>query len=405
MADDNSDKSFGKRSYPTEPYDGHRNKYENFEMDKIAWAIRKKYSDYLESPDPASIPRVENDYDITEANDPHGPIGQRVRAETAQHYDARIARDVKKGKEIWSEGFTGTCSAARDSAMKAHQEQPFDIRHMYETLKTDFGNKTDKQSGSLVTESITKRKSSQQSITSFNNEWRENKRQLTTNGMNLPERYITNLYLASLGPKYSTLRTVANALPEEKRTLSYLMQLAVDHCEDDDNDEADTNSLALVAQLQQQGYRIEAPFARARTWDDDNHRTKRHQPGTAYRIHTDGIHDDSNTPFSQRPRCTICNHPYHDKATCFKPGGGLSHLSRAERGTWLEARRKARSTGHPPPLPPPPVQQQQQQGAAALASVTNNKNKQLDKIRKLISDAGIQLEGQEDLLSTEWTPE
>ena len=129
MADDNSDKSFGKRSYPTEPYDGHRNKYENFEMDKIAWAIRKKYSDYLESPDPASIPRVENDYDITEANDPYGPIGQRVRAETAQHYDARIARDVKKGKEIWSEGFTGTCSAARDSAMNDESPPRKTFRH------------------------------------------------------------------------------------------------------------------------------------------------------------------------------------------------------------------------------------------------------------------------------------
>ena len=73
----------------------------------------------------------------------------------------------------------------------------------------------------------------------------------------------------SLGPKYAGLRTVVNALDPAKRTLPAIMQMAIDHLDDNDNDEQETGSTALVAQLKREGYKIEAPNARARTWGNE----------------------------------------------------------------------------------------------------------------------------------------
>ena len=388
MDDDHT--KVGKKAFPTEPYDGNRMNYENYDMDKLAWSIRKKHDEYLEAPDPRTIPRVETAYTIDTENDPHGPVGTRVRAENEGAYANRISRDFKTGKSIWSEAFTGTSASARESAMKAHQEQPFDVRHMFKTIKKDFGDKTDKQSGSLVVESISKRKLDGQTINSFNNEWNENKRMLTANGMNLPEPYIINLYLASLGPKYSTLRTVADVLPSEKRTLSHLMQLAVDHREDEDNDEAtaDSHALQAISTLKRQGYHVIGP-----------RNAKRQQTGTAFQSQTEEPNRNYQHQHQSRPRCTVCGQPWHKAATCFKQGGGLSHLTREQRGTWLEANRRAKEQGNPPPGIP-----SDKRSALAAAVVTDHKNKQLDQLRKLISDSGIHIDGQEALLSTEWKP-
>ena len=50
MDDDHT--KVGKKAFPTEPYDGNRMNYENYDMDKLAWSIRKKHDEYLGRPVP-----------------------------------------------------------------------------------------------------------------------------------------------------------------------------------------------------------------------------------------------------------------------------------------------------------------------------------------------------------------
>merc|ERR1712046_247944 len=40
--------------------------------------------------------------------------------------------------------------------------------------------------------------------------------------------------------------------------------------------------------------------------------------------------------------CRVCGNQWHCKAECFRPGGGLAHLSTDERASWLEAQRTQR---------------------------------------------------------------
>merc|ERR1712137_1436283 len=107
----------------------------------------------------------------------------------------------------------------------------------------------------------------------------------------------------SLGRRYNMLETAVQVLPEKDKTLGRIMRMAVDHAAmlKENSGEADNSNVALLSQLHVGQKRTrESAFAAS-----DMH----------------GYHE-----------CTICGDKRHKKETCFKEGGGLSHLSAAQKG-------------------------------------------------------------------------
>lgn len=234
-------------------------------------------------------------------------------------------------QNIWAEAIPGFVDDAHISAMQAHAEKPYDARHMFATVQADCGDKTDKQSGDTCETAMSKQKKKEQTIGSFNTEWKDALRILKANGMELPMPFTINRYLSSLGRSYRTLRTVVRAIPAKDRTLTNIMNMALDHVEEDDDDEAEV-STALIARLLQQGYDI-----------------KKRTHGQAFEANT----NDHKPPRYDGRSCENCGNRYHQKDYCFSTGGGLSHLNKEQRGEWLRSVRQARMDGKPKPTPPP----------------------------------------------------
>jgi hypothetical protein len=347
------------KAWPGTKFCGEPERYAQYATDQEGWAITNDDDEFLESRDPSTIPRVEAPYTVQPGvtNDPHGPPGTNVQMETLGNYNRRIARDAKRSKKLWGEGIRGFGGEALETALTAKK---YDARALFRKIKEVHGDKSAKQVSKMVRTFNARNKLPSEGIESFNNEWLSGLRLMKANNMELPEAYVVNLYMASLGDAYRMLESMVQVLPAKERTLQKVMKLAVDH-RTDERDEADNSGIALAA--------------------EQTKKRKREQALAAIGI----------TP--PRGGCTNCGDPYHTAAECFKAGGGLAHLNKQQRGAWLEQRRRQRDAGkaaryqqqqqycqyqYPPfphmswhaphgapmpPLPPgaPPAQQQQQQ--------------------------------------------
>jgi len=116
------------------------------------------------------------------------------------------------------------------------------------------------------------------------------------------------LFLHSLGDEYKGFFDIATS-GSDKLDLQDLMKRAEDHARGRETDER-RSSMAMAAAEQQ---RQQPP-----------HRNDQHGNGDY-----------------ARP-CRVCGNQWHCKAECFRPGGGLAHLSTDERASWLEAQRTQR---------------------------------------------------------------
>jgi hypothetical protein len=54
---------------------------------------------------------------------------------------------------------------------------------------------------------------------------------------------------------------------------------------------------------------------------------------------------DGRRENDSRPKCTNCSRPWHDKNTCFAPGGGLAHLDSQARHKYIRDKQKERELG------------------------------------------------------------
>lgn len=317
------------KAFPDQQYNGSAEGYDNYDADKLSWAITNNYDEHLESVDPSTIPRVDAAYTVpaNDNDDPHGPPGTNVPRETQAAYDRRIAKDKKDGKTIWAGGLRGMKDDARESFLATEQ---FNARAAFAKVEENHGNQTEKQVSTLVRKFNTTNKKRNQTIENFNDDWRRGLRAMKSNAMELPPKYVVNLYLAALGSPYKTLESMIQVLPSTQRTISKVMQLAKDHIVED-NDEADVN-MAMAAK----------------------HKRKYHESAYAAQ--------------QQKGGCTVCHHPYHTQEECFRQGGGLAHLTREQRQQHLHAKRTKRAASrfyqqnqhpHPPAFPqyPPPSHQ------------------------------------------------
>lgn len=305
--------------------------FDEYDTDRKAWLIDRGYDDHVSKTHPRSIPRVERSYRVDSDNDPNGRRGQYVRSESPRSYERRCTRFEDKDKRIWAKAIRGYTGAARTTAMQAPQYQ---AKPLFDKIQEAHGDKSDKQVTHIVREFVGRTKTSTVKITDFNQTWTEGVRVLKHNGMELPEKFIVNLYLISLGARYRTLEAVVSVLPSERRTLSHVMKLAVDHSASGNGDEAEHGDMALLSEIaERNGFSL----SRKRT------------PDEAFAATGHGH------------RCEICGKPGHTKAECFAHGGGLAHLNYRERQNWLTNKRQRKWQENKP-------QQEQQQKPAPKAT-------------------------------------
>ena len=234
------------RAWPGRIFFGEPEKYPQYATDQEGWAITNDDDEFLESRDPSTIPRVEAPYTVQPGvtDDPHGPPGTNVQMETLGNYNRRIARDAKRSKKLWGEGIRGFGGEALETALTAKK---YDARALFRKIKEVHGDKSAKQVSKMVRTFNARNKLPSEGIESFNNEWLSGLRLMKANNMELPEAYVVNLYMASLGDAYRMLESMVQVLPAKERTLQKVMKLAVDH-RTDERDEADNSGIALAAE-------------------------------------------------------------------------------------------------------------------------------------------------------------
>ena len=287
--------------------------FDEYKADFLAYIITEDLVEHFDEPDPSTIARVDQAYIVPadDQNDPHGPPGTNVPAETEVRYDNRIARDKIKDQKAWANLLPGWKKKAREVALRAPIKQS--ARSAVAIINKECGSKTEQQVTIMVKDFTSKEKLPKQSIKSFNEEWVSGIRIMKRNNMVLPDGYVVSLYLNSLGTRYRTLDTVASVLPAAEKTLAKVMQMAIDHHEEA-TDEADNNKFALAAS---------AANAKKRKYDDRN-----------------------NTAYAATNACTVCHNLYHSAEECFRPGGGLQHFTSQQRHDFISKKREERGQRH-----------------------------------------------------------
>ena len=128
------------RTWPLSKYDYAEATWEEHISDREAFIIDKRYESIYEL-DPGSMPRVTADYTVATDNDPHGPRGTVVKAETQEEYAENVAADKKEMKRCWAKAIPGYKGQIRRVANAAHAEKPFDPRWMFKKVDEEFGTR------------------------------------------------------------------------------------------------------------------------------------------------------------------------------------------------------------------------------------------------------------------------
>lgn len=383
---------------PNKQYPGDPEGFETYETDKDAWLVVNNFADHINSRPPASLPRVLARYTVADNvhDDPHGPAGTVVPTESGAAYARRCVADTAIGTQCWARAITGYSVNARAIALTVTKHN---ARQLFTTIKRDCGDRTSKQSSNLVKTFHAKRKG-QTPIKTFNTDWVDGARTLKANGMELPDTYLVNLYLSSLGDQYATIGTVVHAMPASERTLAKIMKMAEDHTIAD-TDEPDI-SVAMLTQLEEQGFVVTKRQA-----ETSEFVTKRHKSNRGYAQVA-----NSNTPDTHASECELCGMKYHTQSTCFAHGGGLSHLAAHERRAWIHAKRKAKNEGRPMPTTWP-LPQQTNTGRAAAAHTTTQdlterlavRDAQIQKIQSIYMSSPAHIdEFNTGILEASWKP-
>jgi hypothetical protein len=131
------------------------------------------------------------------------------------------------------------------------------------------------------------------------------------------------LYLLSLGPAYGMFRTVAAIGTDEDFNLDRLMAKATDFHSSSNTDEANNDNYAM--------------------WGEEKEKEKGTYIGNK-RKRPDGRRENDSRP-GYPPTRTNCSRSWHDKSTCFAPGGGLAHLDKQARLKYIRERQQERGYG------------------------------------------------------------
>jgi hypothetical protein len=289
------------KAWPHKQYDGNQEGYDEYESDRKAYTIDNKFT-ALGEIDPSTILRIAAAYDDER--------GVRIPAETVAAYDRRSAADKALNKTIWAKIIRGYTGDARKIADAAGEE---DARKVFAAIKHEFGTQSNKQITKLVRTLNKKTKKPEQSILSFNTQWRNSIKKLESNGTKIEDNHMIDLYLISLGKPYKVLESMASVMTKKDRTLSNIMKLAIDH-QDSENESGESDDEGTINNI--------ALSARNRKGKQKHH------------------HALNAEEFNNNVPCEICKHPFHSSKSCFK--GGLRHLDQEERRDYLATKKRKR---------------------------------------------------------------
>ena len=290
-------------------FDGQRTSWRTFKKQRNGFKKLHKifFKGYANIPDPRKRDRVTTAYtvDEDEDNDPTGAEpGDNVRVESPQQ--------KKKKEKQWTEvdelWFHIQYNAIRGKARTIADEMTAESGAELE-LKLDahYDGTSNSHAAYNLVEWVQDKRQPTESVEDFSEKWHDRCKNVEAN---LDWQSIKCLlFLRALGPKYRSFMDIATN-SKEKLDLHDLMKRAADHRRGEhENEEADHINHALNAAEQQ------TDQAKTRVTPSNN---------------------DYLRP------CAICGNRFHCKAECFKPGGGLAHLSADERRGWLDAQRTQR---------------------------------------------------------------
>jgi hypothetical protein len=275
--------------------------------------------------DPSLLPRVLDNYTIATDDDPHGPRGQSVEGQPERRYRQDCEDFEDDNKKLWANVLEAQDPKGDSKTMPMKCPVGKGIKAV-EMLYERYGKASAAKLCSRVTNFVNFKKKPSETIHNHNIKWGEEKRQLDMQGMPLPPMSQCCLYLLSLGPAYGMFRTVAAIGTDENFNFDRLMAKATYFHSSSNTDEANNENYAMWGEWKE----IEKGTCIG---------SKRKQP--------DGRRENDS-----RPKCTNCSRPWiialnswHDKSTCFAPGGGLAHLDSQARHKYIRDKQKERELG------------------------------------------------------------
>lgn len=259
------------------------------------------FEGYAGVPEPSKRARVTNRYtvDDNETDDPTGAdAGDVVQAESEANYKKKDRVWQKKDLQWYYVQKGAMKGQALDVAGKVAHKSGLAL----EVAMDDFyDNITSTNASHLLEDWITKKKSPKESVNEHSVKWGKQIKEIEAN-MDW-EQIKCCLYLSSLGHPYQGFFDISTN-GGDKLDINKLMRGAADYRRGKVDDEAITEMVMQAKEQQQE------------------------QPKQTRDMHA-------------RP-CANCKDKYHCMAECFKPGGGLGHLSQDDRRAWIDARRTRR---------------------------------------------------------------
>lgn len=294
---------------------------------------KKKFKGYFGAVNPKERTRIKKTYRVPEPDsddsddesDPTGARpGQRVYRESKEDY-RRAKRVYKEHGVTWfyilAAMFVGGLAEERVQQMESTDE--LDGKLLEKRVRADYESKTNKHSSHLFRGWVTNIRPSKTTMTEWNRQWNRTAAVINQN-MEWQQMQVY-LYMMSLGPVMRQFYNITTA-GSAKLKLTDVQKAAEDWCNDEQNeDEGKPSQIAFAAQQQNSNSNIQP-------------RAGKYGPGDA--------------EWKQRP-CVLCSHPFHAMNECFRPGGGLAHLTAAEREQWLDMKWKSKGNTGPRPTKRP----------------------------------------------------
>lgn len=282
---------------------GTEQEHEGWTTQFYAWAVGQGWEDTLFGP------INENDYPQRDArvtlgaNDPRGPEGTVLEAETD---NSRIEVFNEENKQAWAATMPMMKKEALRVAMRAKKS---DARDLLRVLNLQFGMKSTPQVVDMLIEFFNQCSNGKRDkdLATYINDFQDTARQLDDNNAFDKETILIVLFLIGLGPQYRMFANLAKMFKGTDWDLENVIAQARDFKTGHD-DEADNSGLALSAQCNSNNN--EAPPRNSRGHYMDQWCTNTH-----------------------------CNNKQgHTIQDCFAHGGGKAHYTKAQRKEWLDRR-------------------------------------------------------------------
>jgi len=283
-------------------FNGERKHWKTWKKQRNGYKIinEEEFEGYDGIPDPRRRDRVTAAY-VAQADDPTGAEeGDNVRVESEaakKKKDREWAKIDRKWYHLQYNALAGKARELADDTDESGDALEQKLDEYYDTT-------TNAHAAYNLKKWVKTERANGTSIEQHSAAWLSEMKEIEANLQWDQIKCI--LYLQSLGPKYQSFFDIV-ASSNDDLDIHDLIKRAADHRRGEEDDEVDNSKMALAANEA-------AP--------------KGNSNGTGMNMHS-------------RP-CANCRDRFHCAAECFRPGGGMSHLSREERQAWLKAKREIR---------------------------------------------------------------